>query len=96
MHNATLVVIDVQCAIDDPSWARWGDRSNSDDCWVVSDATATFARPDYDGILRTAAEVHAMSLANLDGEYATIATTEEILAWLEGSGRSGSGASGGA
>ena len=199
MHGATLVVIDVQRAIDDPSWARWGDRNNPDaevkiarllqawrtsgrpivhvrhespdpnstycpgqpgaefkpevapapdervvvkhtanafigttlerqlrgagaqalvlvgvitnnsveatarmagdlgfDCWVVSDATATFARPDSDGILRSAAEVHAMSLANLDGEYARIATTEEILARLEGDARSGSEASDGA
>jgi len=32
---------------------------------VVSDATATFGRRDYDGVWRTAAEVHAMSLANL-------------------------------
>jgi nicotinamidase-related amidase len=47
--------------------------------WVVSDATATFARPDYSGRLRTAQEVHAMSLANLEGEYARIASTYEVL-----------------
>ncbi len=46
---------------------------------VVSDATATFGRRDYDGVWRTAAEVHAMSLANLDGEYAAIVTTDELL-----------------
>lgn len=52
------------------------------DTIVVSDATATFARPDYDGALRSAEEVHAMSLANLQGEYARILTTQEVLAAL--------------
>lgn len=52
------------------------------DSWVVDDATATFARPDYHGRLRTADEVHAMALANLDGEYARIASTAQILARL--------------
>jgi nicotinamidase-related amidase len=47
---------------------------------VVSDATATFGRPDFDGRWRTADEVHAMSLANLSGEYATILTTEQVVA----------------
>jgi len=28
---------------------------------------------------RSAEDVHAMSLANLDGEYATIAKTQEVL-----------------
>ena len=46
---------------------------------VVSDATATFGRRDYDGVWRTAREVHAMSLANLDGEYAEIVDTESML-----------------
>ena len=57
--------------------------------WVVSDATATFPRPDYSGRLRSAAEVHAMSLANLEGEYARIASTGEVL---EGIGPAGPGA----
>ena len=46
---------------------------------VVSDATFTFGRRDYDGVMRTAGEVHAMSLANLSGEYAQICTTDEVL-----------------
>ena len=46
---------------------------------VVSDATATFGRRDYDGHWRTAAEVHAMSLANLAGEYAEIVDIEAAL-----------------
>ncbi|HEX7192323.1 MAG TPA: cysteine hydrolase family protein [Thermoanaerobaculia bacterium] len=48
--------------------------------YVVADATATFGRHDYDGRWRTSAEVHAMSLANLDGEYATVVTATELLA----------------
>jgi nicotinamidase-related amidase len=35
---------------------------------VVSDATFTFERRDYDGRMHSAEEVHAMSLANLDGD----------------------------
>ena len=46
---------------------------------VVSDATATFGRRDYDGVWRTASEVHAMSLANLDGEYGEIVDTETLV-----------------
>ena len=48
--------------------------------FVVSDATFAFDKRDYAGTLRTAEEVHAMSLANLDGEYAMIATTSELIA----------------
>ncbi|MDY0162876.1 cysteine hydrolase family protein [Desulfobotulus sp.] len=46
---------------------------------VVSDATFTFAKKDYRGVLRSADEVHAMSLANLDGEYASVLSTAEII-----------------
>lgn len=46
---------------------------------VVADATLAFDKVDYDGVLRSAAEVHAMALANLDGEYASITTTTELL-----------------
>lgn len=46
---------------------------------VVSDATFAFDKSDYAGVPRTAAEVHAMSLANLDGEYAQIISTNEVL-----------------
>ena len=46
---------------------------------VVSDATFAFGRLDYSGIARSAAEVHAMALANLDGEYASILTTGQAL-----------------
>ncbi len=52
---------------------------------VVSDATATFARPDFNGVRRSAEEVHAMSLANLQDEYAAIMTTQEVLTALASS-----------
>lgn len=46
--------------------------------YVVSDATFAFSKVDYSGVYRRADEVHAMSLANLAGEYATIVSTEEL------------------
>ena len=46
---------------------------------VVSDASFAFAMRDYAGVQRSADEVHAMSLANLDGEYATIKTARALL-----------------
>ncbi len=46
---------------------------------VGSDATATFDRVDYYGVPRTADDVHAMSLANLQDEYAAILSTAEVL-----------------
>jgi nicotinamidase-related amidase len=49
------------------------------DTIVVSDATYTFDKTDFNGTLRTADEVHAMSLANLDGEYAKVVTTLELI-----------------
>jgi nicotinamidase-related amidase len=52
------------------------------DTVVVSDATFAFAMTDYAGRMRSADEVHAMSLANLSGEYATIQDTRTVLASL--------------
>ena len=53
------------------------------DTFLVEDATFTFGRKDWHGTWRTAEEVHAMSLANLDGEYCFVVRTNEILAALE-------------
>lgn len=50
---------------------------------VAADACFTFARRDHAGALRSADEVHAMSLANLAGEYASIVTTEDALHLLD-------------
>ncbi len=45
------------------------------DVYVVTDATATFGRADL-----PAEQVHAVSLATLEGEFATVVTTDELLA----------------
>lgn len=50
------------------------------DVRVVSDATFAFARADYGGNPRSAQDVHLMALANLDGEYATVVDTAQVLA----------------
>jgi nicotinamidase-related amidase len=47
--------------------------------YLVEDATFTFARRDYRGVLRSAEEVHAMSLANMDGEYCKFVSTDDLL-----------------
>lgn len=49
---------------------------------VVSDATFAFDKHDYAGVLRSAAEVHAMSLANLSGEFAVVLRASEVLGAL--------------
>ncbi len=49
------------------------------DTWVVEDACFTFDKSDYFGNARSAAEVHAMSLGNLHGEYATVVGVKRIL-----------------
>lgn len=46
---------------------------------VVSDATATFDKQLLSGEWIPAEQIHAISLANLHSEYATIQTTEQVL-----------------
>jgi len=53
------------------------------DTFLVEDACFTFARKDWSGRFRTADEVHAMSLANMDGEYCTVIRTADVLAGLK-------------
>jgi nicotinamidase-related amidase len=48
--------------------------------YLVADACFTFARRDYHGRLRTADEVHSMSLANLNHEYCIVLDTASVLA----------------
>jgi len=50
---------------------------------VVADATFAYAMRDYAGALRSADEVHAMVLANLMSDYATIRDTRAVLAALD-------------
>jgi nicotinamidase-related amidase len=49
------------------------------DTVLVEDACFTFARLDWDGRLWTAQEVHALSVANMSGEYCTVLTTQQAL-----------------
>ena len=53
------------------------------DTVVVSDATFAFAMRDYAGVERSPDEVHAMALANLMSDYATIRNTDSVLDELE-------------
>ena len=50
--------------------------------YLVADATATAERIDLAGRVWRAEEIQALTLANLNGEYATVISTEEILARL--------------
>ncbi len=47
--------------------------------YVVSDATYAYAQTDFNGVPRSAEDVHAMALANLHGEYATVIRSDEAL-----------------
>jgi nicotinamidase-related amidase len=48
--------------------------------WLVEDACFTFGRRDWNGIWRSAEDLHAISLANLDGEYCTVIKSRDLLA----------------
>ena len=50
------------------------------DIILAEDACFTFARSDWNGVVRSAEEVHAMSLANLHSEYCRVSTVAAILA----------------
>jgi len=52
------------------------------DAWLVRDATWTYDRTGPDGDHHTAAEIHAMTLSNLSGEFATIVTAGDVVAGL--------------
>ena len=52
------------------------------DVTVVADATATFDR-EFDGERFDAETIHRTALAQLEGEFATVATTAELLAAIE-------------
>ncbi len=47
--------------------------------WVAEDACFTFDKADYFGNARSAEDVHAMSLGNLHGEYATVVSTAQLI-----------------
>ena len=50
------------------------------DTRLVRDATWTFDRIGPDGDAHSAEEIHAMTLSNLNGEFARIVTTNEVVA----------------
>jgi nicotinamidase-related amidase len=52
------------------------------DVYLVEDACFTFARKDWKGRLWRAEDIHALSLANLDGEYCTVIRAAEALEGL--------------
>lgn len=47
--------------------------------FLVADACHTFGRTDWNGKQWPAEDVHALTLANLDGEYCTVTTTQSLL-----------------
>ena len=49
------------------------------DTYLVEDACFTFARLDWNGRLWSAVDVHALSVANMSGEYCAVVTTEEAI-----------------
>jgi nicotinamidase-related amidase len=49
---------------------------------VVADGCFAFEKRDFNGTLRSAEDVHAMSLANLHDEYAQVRTTDAVLRTL--------------
>ena len=50
------------------------------DTYVVGDATAAYDGIGPDGTLFAAADIHAMTLMNLHKEFATVTTTDAVLA----------------
>ena len=52
--------------------------------YVVSDATATFDRTGSDGMTYVAEQIHAVNLASLEREFATIINTQTLLNQLQG------------
>jgi nicotinamidase-related amidase len=52
------------------------------DAQLVRDATWTFDRVGPDGDTHSAEAIHAMTLSNLNGEFARIVTTNEIITSL--------------
>ena len=53
------------------------------EAWLVRDACWTFDRVGPDGERHTAEAVHAMSLANLHGEFAQVLQAADVLAAIE-------------
>lgn len=63
------------------------------DTYLVGDATAAYDSTGPDGTQYAAAAIHAMTLMNLHKEFATITTTDEVLAAVASSSRASAVAS---
>jgi len=50
--------------------------------YLIEDATFTFAKPDYQGHIYSAEEVHAISLANMNNEYCKVISTNILMDML--------------
>lgn len=48
-------------------------------CTVVADACYTYDRPDIDGKPRSAEDIHRVALANMNGEYARVLLSADLL-----------------
>ena len=79
---STLVVTGMQTNLCVSTTARMAGNLGFDTI-VVSDATATFDNKGPDGRLFPAQLLHDVALADLNGEFATIVGTNEILKNLE-------------
>ncbi len=49
---------------------------------MLDDATATFDRAGHDGTVYPAEQTHSMNLASLQGEFADVVSTRDVLEWL--------------
>jgi nicotinamidase-related amidase len=78
-HHDTLIVTGVITNNSVEATVRMAGNLGFD-TFLVEDATFTFGRRDWYGLFHPASEVHAMSLANLDGEYCTVVRCRDVLA----------------
>lgn len=67
-------VVDVRRTSRTPGSVFWPGQQGSES----SDATFALAKNDFNGVYRTAEEVHVMALSNLHGESATVDTAAEL------------------
>ncbi|UTH74764.1 cysteine hydrolase family protein [Chromobacterium sp. IIBBL 290-4] len=76
-----LVVVGVSTSNSVEATVRMAGNLGFDVC-LAEDACFTFDKQDWQGRWRSAEEVHAMSLANLDGEYCRVCGSGDVLAAL--------------
>ena len=49
------------------------------DVTLVADATATFEREGFDGVMYSAEKMHQVNLASLNDEFCTVRSTEDLI-----------------